>query len=376
MANAFEGKLYGPGQPQDGAPARGAFIGNRLRVDGPRTLDADAVSITVESAGFEHDHVLLAWSDADGDWGLLVADAAAKGTLIATAPPVLAKPLGRWRRSVGLTHGLWRAAIGAAALLALGAVLLWWQYDAAVAWTAARISPETERRMGVQMIQSVAADGRLIDAGTAHETIQALGTRLAQGGRFEYRWYLVDDPRINAFALPGGFIVINTGLVNAAASADELAAVMAHELQHVEQRHSLQGLIHQLGWATLLTLTLGDASAVTSVLLLQAGNTVFSRELETQADLAGVATLARHGVPPAAMAEFFKNIQARIPDGPSFLSSHPATGDRIAAIEGAVAKTVCPTCAPSTVDWAAVRTSLRTEGYIKGGKVRKKAPKR
>lgn len=375
MSQAFAGRLFGPGRPQDGEPVRASFLGARLRVDGRETRDADATALEVEAAGFEQHDVLLSWHDHDGEWGLIVSDAAAKQVLLATAPAVLAKPLGRWRRSVGITRGIWRTAIGSAIALVVGTGLLWWQYDAVIAWTAARISPETERRMGAQMMQGIVAEGRTIREGQAHAALTEIGAKLTVGARHPYHWYLIDDPQVNAFALPGGYIVINIGLIDAARSADELAAVLAHEVQHVEQRHSLQGLLHQLGWATLLTVVVGDASAVTSVVLLQLGTTTFSRDLESQADLAGIRALARAGIPPAAMADFFKTLRERTPEVPTLLSTHPATTDRIKAIEAAVAAAPCTSCAPLAYDWDAVRESLRTDGYIKRPRKPRGAPR-
>lgn len=374
MSTSFEGRLFGPGQPQDGEPARASFIGTRLRVDAARGRDAEAGAIEVSAAGFEQDDVLLSWSDGDGDWGFIVASAEAKTALLTSAPAALAKPLGRWRRSVGITRGIWRSVIATAATLAVATVLVWWQYDRVIAWSAAQISPETERRLGQQGIRGILAEGRVVTEGRAHAALTEIGERLAKDGRFDYEWYLVDDPQVNAAALPGGYIIVNIGLVDAAQSADELAAVLAHEVQHVEQRHALQNLLHQLGWATLLTVALGDVSAVTSVILLQLGNTTFSRELEAQADLGGVHAMTAAGIPPEAMASFFKDLRKRTGGGGMvFLSTHPSTDDRIAVIEAEIAKSPCSACAPLPYDWDEVRESLRSDGFVKS-KLKKRTP--
>lgn len=361
----FEARLFGPGLPQNGEPVRVSFQGTRLQVHGLGARSADASALGVEAAGFEQGDALLSWSDAEGDWGVIVDDPAAKEVLVATAPPLLAARLARWRRSVGITRGIWRVAIGAAIVLVLGAGLVWWQYDRVLAWVAAQVPAETERRMGQQMVRSVVAEGRAVQEGLAYRTLVEMGDKLTRGSRYKYSWYLVDKPQVNAFALPGGFIVVNAGLLYGAKSADEVAAVLAHEVQHVEQRHSLQQVLHQLGWATLLAVLVGDAGALTSVVLLQLGNTAFSRELETQADLGAIAALKAAGVPPQAMVAFFRDLREAGGGVPALFSTHPATEARIRAIEAAIAKSPCDACAPLAYDWARVRESLVAEGLVK-----------
>lgn len=366
----FEARLFGPGLPQNGEPVRVSFQGSRLQVHGVHLRGAEASRLNVEAAGFEQSDALLSWSDAEGDWGVIVDHPAAKAALVATAPPPLAGRLARWRRSVGITRGIWRAAIGAALVLALGAGLLAWQYDRALAWVAAQIPPETERRIGQQALRSTIADGRAVQEGAAYRTLAEIGEKLTRGSRYKYSWYLADNPEVNAFALPGGYVVVNAGLVYGAKSPDELAAVLAHEVQHVEQRHSLQQILHQLGWATLLALVVGDAGALTSAVLLQLGNTAFTRELETQADLGAIAALKDAGVPPQAMVSFFKGLRDEGRGVPALLSTHPATEERLKAIEAAIAGAPCESCAPLAYDWDKVRESLVADGLIKRPKSR------
>jgi Zn-dependent protease with chaperone function len=365
MSEAFEARLFGPGLPQGGEPVRASFQGMALHVHGLRVRSANAGILKVDAAGFEQSDVSLAWSDVDGDWGVVVADAAAKEALVRTAPEILSRPLKRWRRSVGFTRGVWRIAMGATLALVLGAGLVWWQYDRVLSWVAAQIPLETERRIGQQAVRSAISEGRTVTEGIAYKTLVEIGGKLTRGSRYKYSWYLVDNPQVNAFALPGGYVVVNAGLVNSAKSADELAAVLAHEVQHVEQRHSLQQMLHQLGWATLLAVVLGDPGTITSIVLLQLGNTAFNRDLETQADLGGLAAMKDAGVPPQAMVTFFQGLRDEGAGMPTLLSTHPATAERIKALEAEIAKAPCDACAPLPYDWKKVRETLVTDGLIK-----------
>jgi predicted Zn-dependent protease len=171
-----------------------------------------------------------------------------------------------------------------------------------------------------------------------------------------------EDREINAYALPGGIIVINAGMIEAADSAEEIAGVIAHEVQHVEQRHTLQQMIHTAGWAAVLAVALGDVSAITAIVIHQLGNLRNSRKLETQADVEGLKALAKADIPLNGMASLFRKLKAeqerRGGEGVAMLSSHPATDERIADIE-ALARSLSCECQPLEIDWPAVQAATR-----------------
>ena len=363
-SRAFHGQLHGPGQPDAGAPVRAEFVGGALRIDG--SYGIEPARITVEAGGFNQDDVVLQWQGDAGALALMVTDAQAKQVLLASAPPLLAPQLRRWRRDVSFTRNLWRTLIVAGSVATLAIALGLWQYDEVVKWVAHSMSPENERRLGQGMVSGLKRQGHLVEQGKAVDVVRELGGRLTQGSTRKYEWYVVDDPSVNAFAIPGGFIVVNAGLVHEADSADELAGVLAHEIQHVEQRHSLQILLYQLGWATLLAAVLGDPSTITALLLLEVGNLSFSRELEAAADAGGLETLRQAGIAPEGMATFFRKLAADGDAGaPDWLSTHPSTQDRIATIEAALKAQPCPACKTVPMDWAAVRESLYAEDLMR-----------
>jgi predicted Zn-dependent protease len=191
-----------------------------------------------------------------------------------------------------------------------------------------------------------------------------IGARLTKGSRYQYRWYVSDEREINAYALPGGIVVVNAGLIENADSAEELAGVLAHEVQHVEYRHTLQQMIHTAGWAAVLAVALGDVSAITAIVLHQLGNLRNSRQLESQADAEGMKALARAGIPLEGMPSLFRKLQAEQEkkggDGVALMSSHPATAERIADLEqlGRTLKCDCPPLAATMgIDWSAVQAA-------------------
>jgi predicted Zn-dependent protease len=167
------------------------------------------------------------------------------------------------------------------------------------------------------------------------------------------------DPRLNAFAVPGGHVVVYTGLLLAADSAEEVAGVLAHEVQHVEMRHALKNLLHNLGWRALLALALGDFSGgVWTGMAEHLGQLGYSRDLEHQADLGGLAALRRAGIAPEGIASFFAKLSRQGGGQIDLLSTHPASSARMQALQRAMAAQGAYTASPLPYDWRALQASL------------------
>jgi predicted Zn-dependent protease len=197
--------------------------------------------------------------------------------------------------------------------------------------------------------------GQLVEDPEIGEYLQSVGLRLsslAQDGNRSFNFFLVKDPAINAFALPGGFIGIHSGLLMETANESELAGVLSHEIAHVTQRHIARRLESQsrtslVSAAAMLAAILlgsvagGNASmgAVSAVQGLTAQQQInFTRENEYEADRVGIGTLAAAGFDPNAMPSFFDTMGRRTqlgPNGmPELLRTHPVTSARIAESKG------------------------------------------
>ncbi len=178
--------------------------------------------------------------------------------------------------------------------------------------------------------------------------VSRIGRRLAAvapGARFPYEFRVVNSSQINAFALPGGFVYINRGSLNAARSEDEIAAVLAHEIAHVSLRHGTnqasKAYLAQAGLGLIGGL-LGNRSqsGLGQVMGMIGGfglNTLFlkhSRSAETQADVVGMQMMRRAGYNPRGMISFMQTLQKHS-GGRSveWLSSHPNPQSRIARLE-------------------------------------------
>jgi predicted Zn-dependent protease len=171
---------------------------------------------------------------------------------------------------------------------------------------------------------------------------------------------LVASEAVNAAALPGGKIIVFSGLLAEAGSADEVAGVLAHEIQHVLHRDALRGLVGRLGGSAVTALILGGGDL--AMIAGQAGaldQLAYGRDQERAADRDGVLLLTRAGLPPAALSAFLERLRAR--EGgklPEFLSTHPDTGARIVELRRLAVATPVADPRPLAIDWEAVRASL------------------
>ena len=214
------------------------------------------------------------------------------------------------------------------------------------------LSLADEYKIGLMIVRSLRDAGQVIEDPEINEYLQSLGMKLASNaheGAYRFTFFAVKDSGINAFALPGGFIGVNAGLVTATRNESELAGVLAHEISHVTQRHiarSVQnaGRANMASVAAILAAILigattgmpGDAvmGTVTAAQGLAAQQQInFTRANEAEADRVGIGILAAAGFDPAGMPDFFWTLQQRTGSGrniPDLLRSHPVTSERIA----------------------------------------------
>jgi beta-barrel assembly-enhancing protease len=360
--NSVAGLLHGPDLPASGVPARLQFRGDYLRVmrDDGTAEDLGADSLAVGITGFNENTLQLTWERAGQIHAVTVTDQAAQRALLDSAPGSFSRLLKKGHSKMGYHRRKWRTVVGALVALALMAGIVWWQSEAITGWVASRVSMETELNIGERALAQLKVEHAMTGQGPAAEAIAAIGARLTQASKYQYRWFVSEDRAVNAYALPGGIVVVNAGLIETASSADELAGVLAHEIQHVEHRHTLQQMIHTAGWAAVLAVVLGDAGAVTAVVVHQLGDLRNSRKLERQADLEGMKALARAGIPLDGMASLFRKLQKEQlgGEGIDLLSSHPATDERIAQLEQLAGTLRCE-CRPLEYDWAAIQKATR-----------------
>ena len=222
----------------------------------------------------------------------------------------------------------------------------------------ALVSPIEEYQVGQSFYWRLQQSVTLVEDPEVNSYIRSLGHRLVANsddpGR-SFTFFVVPDTSVNAFAAPGGFIGINTGLMLTSEAESELASVLAHEIAHVTQRHILRNFERSKRMSVPMTaamiaaalLGVADPSAGSAAIMaVQAGNVQmqldYSRAHEAEADNLGMQTLVNAGFDPHAMPRFFERLQVagRFYGGsqvPEFLRTHPITGSRIADARGRAA---------------------------------------
>jgi predicted Zn-dependent protease len=214
------------------------------------------------------------------------------------------------------------------------------------------LSPIEERQLGAQFMRQIRASMPVVRDVQSNEYIQTLGRRLAlasgKAHTMDFNFFVINDDQINAFAIPGGYVGVNIGLIQAMQTEEQLAGVVAHEVAHVTQRHHARAfaLGNQYSMRTAATILaailIGQASAEAGQAALAAGMAAtqqsainFTRGNETEADRIGIEILANARYNPGAMAESFailrrKNSLNTSRNALQYLRTHPLDNNRIA----------------------------------------------
>jgi len=199
------------------------------------------------------------------------------------------------------------------------------------------LSEEDAAELGYQAYQDILRTKGVSSDPQLTEVVQRVGQRIARVSEepdLDWQFNVINDPTPNAFALPGGYVGVHAGLFKVVENEDQLAAVVAHEIGHVDARHPSERLSRQALVESGLSIALGGQSA-SVIQLASAAATLgvilpFSRQQEAEADAIGLQYMAAAGYDPRAAIEVWKNMEAYGgPGGPEFLSTHPAPGNRI-----------------------------------------------
>jgi predicted Zn-dependent protease len=220
--------------------------------------------------------------------------------------------------------------------------------------SGALLSLAQERRLGESVVRDIRLSGAYLDDPEVNAYLNELGNRLVTavaGAPFDFEFFAVNDPSVNAFALPGGYVGVNTGLILLTQTESELAAVLAHEISHVTQHHIARSISNQKD-AMLATLAALAAAIVAARSGGSSGSQIanaamssaqglaiqmqidFTRQNEQEADRLGFQRLDAAGFDVTGMATFMERLQraGRFVEGtaPSYLRDHPVTYERIA----------------------------------------------
>lgn len=240
-----------------------------------------------------------------------------------------------------------------------------------------------EYQLGRMVVRGLRDQGLILEDPEVTDYIQALGNRIASqipDSEQRFTFFVVRENSINAFALPGGFIGVNYGLITATANESQLASVLAHEIAHVTQRHIARAIQAQgrstmasaaaMLAAILIGVTTGAPDAVQAGMAVAQGMAAqqqinFTRANEYEADRVGISFLAAAGFDPNGMPDFFETLGRRSGLAgigvPELLRTHPVTSNRIAESRDRAAQ-LRPTIAAETASYAFVRERVRVLG--------------
>ncbi|HEY8468053.1 MAG TPA: M48 family metallopeptidase [Longimicrobiales bacterium] len=315
--------------------------------------------LRVTQGAFAHEPVRLERGD-EAPEAVVVDDRTFLSALRAAAP----RHFGHFRQPRQLGRQARLAIAGTVAILGAALAGYLWGVPALAAHLADRVPLAWEERIGEQAAAELTAGLGRCEHPALQRAIEQMAAALARASGLSpdaFRFHVADDSLVNAFALPGGTIILFRGLIERAETPDELAGVLAHEMQHVALRHSTQALLRELPVRILIAGLTGDAPALGQA--LHAAVTLrslhFSREAEREADRAAAAMLAAAGADPGALAAFLARLERQDTGVPAYFSTHPPTRERVTAL-ATLAPAADPAAAwPSIADWKTIRHSCR-----------------
>ena len=265
----------------------------------------------------------------------------------------------RWGRRLGLA-----LLFGAVLLLVGGFFAIRMGARAAVRALPIKVDQEIGRRA----FQAMDLGGPELHDPQVVQAMQSIVDRMAPHAAIpglEFEVHVIDSPTVNAFALPGGTIVVYTGLIEQAADVGQIAGVIGHEMAHATLRHGLERIGQAVGMAAAVDLLLGDVQGIIMAgaeLFQLASINSYSREQEAAADAEAVVMMHAADLDPLALAAFFENLQEHDGDLPgvvSWISTHPQHGERIAAVRKQTAALPAKEYRPLEIDLASLQKQIR-----------------
>jgi Zn-dependent protease with chaperone function len=350
MQTELKGILHGAGRTAsttcDVIP-RGT--GLEIHLGDNETVVLDYVNMNVSLSGVDNRYMTFEAPHRGGAATLLVADRDIAARIEALgAPRRVVDMLQRAARSKR-RHTLGRRAVLFALCLLLGLLALfsWIGFDWAVRRAVTAVPTEWETALGRSAARELLGQKSVCSDPELQRAVNEIGARLVGGlGSTSYRFTLrvLDDPDVNAFALPGGYVFVNRGLIEQAENGFEVAGVLSHEMQHVLLRHGLHNVARQAGLMMILRFVLGDAGAFEQFLMLNAAELVsmsFSRDQEAAADREGLELMYATSMDVSGLPIFLDKMAEKEGAGGEllgFISTHPGSRERAAALRALIEK--------------------------------------
>jgi Zn-dependent protease with chaperone function len=360
----------------DEFPATGAAChveisttGMVLRFDGvtpdPSEKAIPFSGLTVSAGGLNHDQLVVKWGVESTTRTVYLKDPVLIHAFRAAAPPRLTRDLeetaAKVRQVRSRQRRIWAVVLGLSGVFAL---FLWFGSDLLVEFAVSRIPVEWERKLGEAAYRDFLVQQTVIKEGPAVAAVNEITQRLTEkipDNPYTFEVSVVKSDVVNAFALPGGYVVVFTGLMMKAENGEEVAGVLSHELNHVLQRHGLNRIVRQIGLIAVVTIVLEDQQGLASLMKrvgVELLTLKFGREQETEADLTGLQLLHRAKIDPNGMIRFFERLSEQDKDRVEILSTHPMSEGRADRLKEEVGALPKQQPEPFGFDWKIVQKSL------------------
>ncbi len=317
------------------------------------------------AGGFDHDHLVLTWHRPSGDRTLYFKDPDLILAFRRQAPPNLTAALEQTAEQVRKARSRHRRWLLVGALSVVALLLgLWFGSDWLARSAARRVPIEWERQIGESARADFLRNQTALKEGPAVNAVQEITKRLSDQiphNPYTFDVTVVRSETVNAFALPGGYVVVFTGLMKKAESPEEVAGVLAHELNHVVQRHAMERIVKTLGLVAIGSILFGDQEGLVGLakqLGLDLLTLKFGREQETEADVTGVHLIHRAKIDPQGMIRFFEKLSESDKLHLELLSTHPMSAARAERLKQEVAALPKQEPAPFSFEWRTVRDAL------------------
>ena len=319
-------------------------------------------TVSVSAGGLDHDQLVVRWGEPAHAQTLYLKDPILIRAIRSAAPGELTKDLeetaAKVRRARTRNRSVWAVVLAVIGGLTLA---VWFSTDVLVQWAVDRIPPEWEQRLGQSAYRDFLQQQTVIKEGASVAAVQEISSRLIDQlpkSPYTFEISVVKNDVVNAFALPGGYVVVFTGLLEQAKSGEEVAGVLSHELNHVLERHALERIVKQLGVVAVIGIIFGDQGGLTGV-MKQVGTELlslkFGRAQETEADVTGLQLLHRARIDPTGMISFFQRLSEQEQGRVEWLSTHPMSAARAERLKKEIALLPSTAPEPFTFQWDTVQ---------------------
>lgn len=333
LRTAWEG-VYFDGKTAERRPVRITVTGGGLHI-----VQENGAALwwpyeeILQTQGFHPGEPIRLERGGETPEAVVVADPAFLRVIHRVAPQTATRFRGPGSRSIRLPLTLATAA----AILLLGGGLYVWAIPALADKAAAHVPQRWEEELGqAVMAQLAPVEKRCADPASLaslHQIATTLSATLP-AARYRFEIIVVDDSTVNALAAPGGYILIFRGLLERTESPEEMAGILAHEMQHIVNRHGTRAILREISLRALATIVTGGSSGTDFA--LQAAGTLgglrYQRRDEEEADRGGIQTIQAARINPMGMIALLRRLEKENPEGPrslQYLSTHPATAARV-----------------------------------------------